>query len=350
MRTLANIYDCMSVAGDTTNDHTNNDILDNLIAFVSIIIIGLILLALYDSSFSFSHEYFSSKLGLIVEETPNTNKSIFTNLNAAGLLGGICTGELGRLILEKYKSPLQDLYFGRFDTARPETPHQINFTAAADICTLLMDIDLRTIKMVEVAIGTEFRLNPLDREFVAGKLKQGRNGLGSHPAILRPINKLYGKNSAGGRAFFERLVRVCMTAGFRNDKTADRLKLVASNLGISQIEAAEILRRLQFTVEDARQRTYSEYRGTGNRGSSSHTSSSAQTQQTGAASTRAHHLTILGLRGDASNKKVKSAYRKFAKIYHPDVLQSKNLTPLEMQAASAKMAEINMAYDWLMTA
>jgi len=59
-------------------------------------------------------------------------------------------------------------------------------------------------------------------------------------------------------------------------------------------------------------------------------------------------LAVLGLpRGQHSPKKIKSAYRKLARKYHPDVLASKDISDVEKDNAAKKMQKINAAYDWL---
>lgn len=49
----------------------------------------------------------------------------------------------------------------------------------------------------------------------------------------------------------------------------------------------------------------------------------------------------------ARAKELKSAYRKLAWKYHPDVLAKTELSDTELDAAEARMQEINHAYDWL---
>lgn len=55
---------------------------------------------------------------------------------------------------------------------------------------------------------------------------------------------------------------------------------------------------------------------------------------------RAHHLTILELHANATDKEIKSAYRKLSKKYHPDI----NGTP----SAKEHFLAIKDAYDYLM--
>ncbi len=59
------------------------------------------------------------------------------------------------------------------------------------------------------------------------------------------------------------------------------------------------------------------------------------------------HLAVLGLEGRPPHKKIKSAYRKLARKFHPDTLMSKNLTAAQMKTSETRMKHINLAYDWL---
>ncbi|WP_324287464.1 DnaJ domain-containing protein [Campylobacter sp. MG1] len=56
---------------------------------------------------------------------------------------------------------------------------------------------------------------------------------------------------------------------------------------------------------------------------------------------------VLGLSKNASLIEVKAAYRKLAKKYHPDVLNTKNLNENELKACIDKFHEINEAYETL---
>ncbi|WP_284467044.1 DnaJ domain-containing protein [Campylobacter sp. 2018MI13] len=56
---------------------------------------------------------------------------------------------------------------------------------------------------------------------------------------------------------------------------------------------------------------------------------------------------VLELSPNASLVEVKAAYRRLAKKYHPDVLNTKNLSESELRAGIEKFHEINEAYEIL---
>ena len=55
--------------------------------------------------------------------------------------------------------------------------------------------------------------------------------------------------------------------------------------------------------------------------------------------------TVLGLTHDASDKEVKSAYRKLIKEHHPDLLMAQGVPEELIDVANDKLAAINDAYD-----
>lgn len=55
--------------------------------------------------------------------------------------------------------------------------------------------------------------------------------------------------------------------------------------------------------------------------------------------------TVLGINHDASDKEVKSAYRKLIKEHHPDLLMAQGVPEELIDVANDKLAAINGAYD-----
>ena len=57
--------------------------------------------------------------------------------------------------------------------------------------------------------------------------------------------------------------------------------------------------------------------------------------------------TLLGLSKDASNDEIKKAYRALVKIHHPDIIKAQGASDDYIQAATAKVQEINSAYEMI---
>jgi len=62
---------------------------------------------------------------------------------------------------------------------------------------------------------------------------------------------------------------------------------------------------------------------------------------------RTQYLLILGLEIGASEEQIRSAYKNKVRQYHPDVLQTKGLSPDELVRAEEMLKIINHAYDQL---
>lgn len=57
--------------------------------------------------------------------------------------------------------------------------------------------------------------------------------------------------------------------------------------------------------------------------------------------------TLLGITKDASNDELKRAYRALVKQYHPDIIKAQGASEDYIQAATAKVQEINGAYEMI---
>ena len=64
-------------------------------------------------------------------------------------------------------------------------------------------------------------------------------------------------------------------------------------------------------------------------------------------SDRDRYLAVLGLQPGACAKEIKKAFRKMAKIYHPD--RNRGKSEAEQERAAEKMRALNLAFDWLKT-
>ncbi len=144
------------------------------------------------------------------------------------------------------------------------------------------------------------------------------------------------KNSFAGRfdliqVFLEIQIQMAFSDGVLSAKETELLALVSKYLGISKIHFNFVLKRYKAEFQFHQQQ--------GKR-SSSQSSTTSQLS-----SERA--LQILGLSKGASQKEIKTAYRKLMAQHHPDKLVSQGLPESMMKVAVQKSQDIQEAYEFL---
>ncbi|MEM9054055.1 MAG: J domain-containing protein [Pseudomonadota bacterium] len=113
-------------------------------------------------------------------------------------------------------------------------------------------------------------------------------------------------------------------------------------------------RQSDFKAEDARQQRKAfrgKWRETEAQQAGAEGSHSDRTQRRASTrpplTPRATYLRVLGLKPGANQAEIKTAYRKKAKVYHPDRFLSARYSDTQRATAARKMRLVNEAYDWL---
>ena len=149
---------------------------------------------------------------------------------------------------------------------------------------------------------------------------------------------------------YQDVVTLAVSMGCVDDNTMQRIFVSASQAGLRVDEYMKIIDRFNLgdiwdglTPEQAARRKRAEARGQGQQKSYG-SQSRGHYQHHAGGSERSRKLAVLGLKATASLKDIKKAYRKLAKKYHPD----RNTKSAKIEKlATEKMAEINLAYEWL---
>jgi len=151
--------------------------------------------------------------------------------------------------------------------------------------------------------------------FTAGKSADFRRSEG----LRRLHDRLRGRRDLI-RAFLEIQMQAALATGSISRAKRELLWLVARSLGIGRVELAQIealIRAQQFRSSGERQGRVALEDAYG----------------------------VLGLKPDASDKDIKTAYRRLMNQHHPDKLVARGLPESMMRVAEEKTQEIRAAYE-----
>ena len=128
------------------------------------------------------------------------------------------------------------------------------------------------------------------------------------------------------RAFMEVLMEIPLSKGSFDPAERDLLWRIASGLGIGRVEMAQLEAILRA------QRSF------GHGGAASARSAESVLDEA---------YKALGIAADATDKEVKTAYRRLMNQHHPDKMASKGLPESMLEVAKEKTREIRSAYEQL---
>jgi len=138
----------------------------------------------------------------------------------------------------------------------------------------------------------------------------------------------------------DHLLKFSVGAGLADPGFLQRLFIVAGGEGMSSSQYEGLLGKYGLRSHcDRRYRTAPED-GWTRRDNTAHSYAPPQSE-------RDRYLGLFGLTPNATAKEIKKAYRKLAKVYHPD--RNRGKSEREQDQAAAKMRELNLAFDWLKT-
>ncbi len=235
----------------------------------------------------------------------------------AGPIGSI----VGVIIGHQFDAGLE----GRL-TGRARSTQNLFFEVTFEVMGHLAKVDGRvTEDEIRVArrIMHGMNLNPEQVQAAIASFSAGKHAgypMGDRLALL---HSRMGHRRDLARAFIEIQVQAAIGGAIDNAKR-QLLWEVARNLGFTRVELAQIEALIRSQM------------------------SGAKADDGGTSLVDAYRA--LGLNASASDKEVKTAYRRLMNQHHPDKLVSKGLPESMMSHAEAKTREIRAAYERIKTA
>ena len=170
------------------------------------------------------------------------------------------------------------------------------------------------------------RLSPDQVQDAIRMFNEGKQADFSVDEMVSGFRKEAGSRRSLYRAFIEIQVQAVLAAGSMHESARDIIWRIASRLGVSRMELAQIeaLIRLQFMRAE--------------QGRPGQTPRPRQAQVDDA-------YKVLGVDGSATDKEVKTAYRRLMNQHHPDKLRTRGMPDSMIPVAEEKTREIRSAYD-----
>jgi DnaJ like chaperone protein len=170
------------------------------------------------------------------------------------------------------------------------------------------------------------RLSPNQVQDAIRMFNEGKQADFPVDETVAGFRKTAGSRRSLYRAFIEIQVQAVLAAGSMHTSARDIIWRVASRLGVSRMELAQIeaLIRLQFMrAEQGRP---------------------GQTPRPHGAQV-ADAYKVLGVDGSAGDRDVKTAYRRLMNQHHPDKLRTRGMPDSMIPVAEEKTREIRSAYE-----
>jgi len=173
------------------------------------------------------------------------------------------------------------------------------------------------------SIMHQMRLGPEEVRDAIGLFAEGKEPGFNLDAQVAELRSACGGQKLLIRSFLEIQFHLLLSKGSIHSAERDSLWRIASGLGISRVELTqmEAIMRAQHSFGGGRQ------------------------NQVDPAQELAEAYKALGIESSATDKEVKTAYRRLMNQHHPDKLAAKGLPESMLEVAKEKAREINAAYD-----
>lgn len=141
---------------------------------------------------------------------------------------------------------------------------------------------------------------------------------------IAELGKTLGRRRDLARAFVEIQMQAVLGAGAMHPRTRDMLWRIASGLGLSRVELAQIEALIRLAQMRARQQG-----GPGR----------------AAPASLDDAYRVLGVAPEATDRDIKTAYRRLMNQHHPDKLRARGMPESMLPVAEEKTREIRAAYE-----
>lgn len=225
---------------------------------------------------------------------------------------------------------------------------------AIEVSAWLYGIRSDVKRSLILAVSKEFHIPRYHRHEV---LDFFDNQTGANWKAKRALNAYVQKLGTGTIAcesFLEKIAKLGSRSGFEVSDVKSGLFSIGEILGLSEQNIIEAIERAEKISTDHDWRDFSADHFWGQRQSQNRQQYTHQNHQRAdsyssprSVDCRETHLGTLDLRAGATEKEIRSAYRKLAMKNHPDRVQAEGGTDKDVDAATQKMSELNTAYDWL---